>query len=153
MDRNNTTLDDPKRLSHTRLVLSSIFISVVMLVTIIGNSLVIFCVCYYPRLRGRTNFLIVSLAVADWLIGVISDPFKLVPNLNHNHWPESLNTSGCHIWIATDMLCSAVSILSLMAISIDRLIAITDPLKYEERMRPRHVYMMISITWVFALIC
>ena len=138
-------------ISETQLILTTIFICVVMLATVIGNSLVIFCVCYYPRLRGRTNYLIVSLAVADWLIGTLSLPLRLAQTVNNDQWPFGLDE--CAFWIWVDMLCSAASILNLMAISFDRLIAVVDPLKYEERMRPCHVYTMISFTWLFALIC
>lgn len=140
-------------LSTSKAVLISIFVAIVMLTTVIGNSLVIFCVCYYRRLRGRTNYLIVSLAVADWLIGTLSLPFRLIQTMNYGRWPEDLNKTGCQFWIWIDMLCSAASILSLMMISIDRLIAIVDPLKYESRMRQFHVGFMIGITWLFAVIC
>lgn len=148
---NNTT--STEAVSLVDVVLTSIFVSTVMIATIIGNSLVIFCVCYYRRLRGRTNYLIVSLAVADWLVGMVSNPFRLRQTINFEKWPTNLNDTGCQFWIWIDMLCSAASILSLMAISIDRLIAILDPLKYEERMRTKHIYIMICIAWLFALVC
>ena len=143
--------DDGHVIGETQLVLTTIFICIVMLATIIGNSLVIFCVCYYPRLRGRTNYLIVSLAVADWLIGTLSLPLRLAQTINNDQWPFGLHE--CEFWIWVDMLCSAASILNLTVISFDRLIAVVDPLKYEERMRPCQVYTMISFTWFFALIC
>lgn len=146
----NNTTDNSSLISETKVILSAIFICIVMLATIIGNSLVIFCVFYYPRLRGRTNYLIVSLAVADWLVGTLSLPFKLAQTVEI-YW--QFGYSCCQFWIWVDMLCSAASILSLMAISFDRLIAVVEPLKYEERMRPRHVYAMIALIWCLALIC
>ncbi|XP_028391813.1 tyramine receptor 1-like [Dendronephthya gigantea] len=153
MENNTTSLNStepPTSISETKMILSAIFICIVMLVTIIGNSLVILCVFYYPRLRGRTNYLIVSLAVADWLVGTLSLPFKLAQTVD-DYW--EFGETCCQFWIWVDMLCSAASILSLMAISFDRLIAVVEPLKYEERMRPRHVYAMIAFIWCFALIC
>lgn len=147
----NTTTQSSVNPDPIKDILTSIFICIVMLATIIGNSLVIFCVCYYPRLRGRTNYLIVSLAVADWLVGTLSLPLRLAQTVNHDEWP--FDNYGCQFWILVDMLCSAASILSLMGISFDRLIAVVDPLKYEKRMRPSHVYLMIGITWSFAIIC
>ena len=148
---NNATSEAPHVSSEVAVILTSVFICIVMLATIVGNSLVIFCVCYYPRLRGRTNYLIVSLAVADWLVGTISLPLRLAQTVNQDSWPFS--HTACQFWIWVDMLCSAASILSLTVISFDRLIAVVDPLKYENRMRPSRVYAMIGITWTFALIC
>ena len=136
--------------SETRVILNSIFISIVMLATIIGNSLVIFCVFYYPRLRSQTNYLIVSLATADWLIGALSLPLRLAQTVEYSQWPFSFRT--CQFWIWVDMLCSAASILNLMGISIERLVAVVDPLKYERRMNKRRVCFMIGLIWIFALI-
>ncbi len=154
MSSNSTAVNNTNTIqvySETKLILTAIFISIVMLATIIGNSLVIFCVCYYPRLRGRTNYLIVSLAVADWLVGTFSLPLRLAQTVKAGQWP--FGHHGCQFWIWVDMLCSAASILSLTGISFDRLIAVIDPLKYEERMRPRRVCQIIGIIWFFALIC
>lgn len=145
----NATIPSPSP-SETRVILNSIFISIVMLATIIGNSLVIFCVYYYPRLRSQTNCLIVSLAVADWLIGTLSLPLRLAQTVEFSQWPFNFRT--CQFWIWVDMLCSAASILNLMGISIERLIAVVDPLKYEKRMSKRRVCLMIGLIWIFALI-
>ena len=150
MMNNNTTSPPIIFPSETRVILNSIFICIVMLATIVGNSLVIFCVYCYPRLRSQTNYLIVSLAIADLLIGTLSLPLRLAQTVKFSQWPFSHQT--CQFWIWVDMLCSAASILSLMGISIERLVAVVDPLKYEERMSKRRVCLMIGLVWLFSLI-
>ncbi|XP_046843720.1 tyramine receptor 1-like [Xenia sp. Carnegie-2017] len=145
------TLSNETNVNLPEVILKSVFISIVMGMTILGNTLVIACVCYFPRLHGRTNYLIVSLAVADWLVGTTSLPMRLAQTANNDTWPFAHGV--CRFWIWMDMLCSAASIFNLTAISVDRLVAVVDPLKYEERMRQRHVKVMIAGTWLFALIC
>lgn len=49
-------------------------LSIVIVVTIIGNTLIILAVSTTRRLRTVTNCFIMSLAVADWLVGVFVMP-------------------------------------------------------------------------------
>ena len=80
-------------------------------------------------------------------------PFRLTQTLHGEIWPASLGLPGCQAWIWVDMLCSAASILNLTGISIDRLIAISQPLKYRERMTGRRVLYIIAFVWAYAMLC
>ena len=133
---------------------SASFVTLVMLLTILGNGLVCYSVFHFHRLRSATNYLIVSLAVSDILVGVLSLPFRLTQTLHGEIWPASLGLPGCQAWIWVDMLCSAASILNLTGISIDRLIAISQPLKYRERMTgtPRSIHHCICVGLRYALL-
>eukprot|EP00058_Branchiostoma_floridae_P023460 XP_002608950.1 hypothetical protein BRAFLDRAFT_59533 [Branchiostoma floridae] len=57
--------------SRERTVLLSSFLALVILLTIVGNILVISTVALFRSLRSLTNYFVVSLAVADLLVGVI----------------------------------------------------------------------------------
>lgn len=126
------------------------FLVLVMLLTILGNSLVCFCVLYYRRLRSPTNYLIVSLAVSDFLVGILSLPFRLAQTLNHQTWPANLGREGCQFWIWIDMLCCGASIVNLAGISVDRLLAIKRPLRYREVMTSKKALVIIAFVWVYA---
>lgn len=49
-------------------------LSIVIVVVIIGNTLVILAVITTKRLRTVTNCFVMSLAIADWLVGVFVMP-------------------------------------------------------------------------------
>jgi 7 transmembrane receptor (rhodopsin family) len=54
--------------------------SIVAILAVIGNLLVIIVFFRERRLRRRTNYYIVSLALADFLVGLIGIPFAIMVN-------------------------------------------------------------------------
>ncbi|XP_071389995.1 alpha-1A adrenergic receptor [Centroberyx affinis] len=122
-----------------------IFLSVFILVAIVGNILVILSVVCNKHLQTVTNFFIVNLAMADLLLSIIVLPFS-----------ASLEVLGCwvfgrvfcNIWAAVDVLCCTASILSLCIISIDRYIGVKYCLEYPSIMTERKAGVILIIVWV-----
>lgn len=112
-------------------VLLGVILEFIVFMTIAGNVLVLFSVFINRRLRTTTNYLIVSLAVADLLLGLLVLPFSAILEIQHQWIFGSL---FCDIWASTDVLCCTASILSLCAISIDRYIGVTKPLNHRVRL-------------------
>ncbi|RWS07412.1 dopamine D2-like receptor, partial [Dinothrombium tinctorium] len=59
-----------------------------------------------------------------------------------------LSQTLCDFWIATDVFCSTASILNLVAISIDRFIAVTKPIKYAKHKSNKRALATVIIVWV-----
>jgi hypothetical protein len=115
-------------------------------ITVLGNLLVIAAVVKELYLRTVTNYLIVSLAIADVMVGGIVMPFSISYELNNQVW--YYGTAWCDLWHSFDVLGSTASILNLCIISLDRYWAITDPIAYPTRMSPCRVSILIAFVWL-----
>jgi membrane-associated PAP2 superfamily phosphatase len=69
--------DNVKR-NTTPNILYTIMESLVAIVAVVGNGLVIIVFYRERRLRRRTNYYIISLALADLLVGLIGVPFAIL---------------------------------------------------------------------------
>ena len=119
--------------------------SLISVVTVLGNMLVILAVARNENLRTATHFLIASLAVADILIGGIVVPFAVSYEMQFFWYYGAL---WCDMWHAFDVLGSTASIMNLCIIALDRYWAVTDPLVYPIRMSNCRVAALIAVVWV-----
>ncbi|KAL8187108.1 UNVERIFIED_CONTAM: 5-hydroxytryptamine receptor 7 [Gekko kuhli] len=92
-------------------------LSLITLLTIAGNCLVVISVCFVKKLRQPSNYLIVSLALADLSVAVAVMPFVSVTDLIGGEW--MFGTAFCNVFIAMDVMCCTASIMTLCVISID----------------------------------
>ena len=99
---------------------------VLSFLTILGNGITIFLVCSRQNLRTKTNAFIVSLAVADFCVGlsVIPSRFACVITKTCDDWPY-------YWWVNfIRWLFGLTSAVKLCGLVLDRFIAIVHPLKY-----------------------
>ena len=115
------------------------------ILTITGNGFIIFLVCSKRRLRTKTNAFIVSLAVADFCVGM-----SVVPSLFFCHITSACNWS--QVWLSwanvLRWLFSYLSVTNLCCLVLDRYIAVVKPLKYVTFMTRLRVIEIISFSWV-----
>ncbi|GAB6022784.1 5-hydroxytryptamine (serotonin) receptor 4, G protein-coupled [Chamberlinius hualienensis] len=131
--------------SYSYRILGSIFCGLLILVTVIGNVMLVLAVFIFRRLRSVTNMLMASLAVADITVAILVMPYLLIYDLIRS-W--NFGPIFCHIWISCDVMCCTASILHLCIIALDRFMAITNPLRYKILMsRRRGIYLIVS-AWI-----
>uniref|UniRef100_A0A3P9DMR2 Trace amine associated receptor 1 n=1 Tax=Maylandia zebra TaxID=106582 RepID=A0A3P9DMR2_9CICH len=120
------------------------FLALLSVITICGNLLVIISVIYFKQLHTPTNSLILSLAVADLLVGIIAFPLSMAFSLSSCLYHEGL---FCKVRGTFDISLSTCSILNLCCISIDRYHAVCQPLTYQTKISHRVVVFMIMMSW------
>uniref|UniRef100_A0A672FRN2 Trace amine associated receptor 1 n=2 Tax=Salarias fasciatus TaxID=181472 RepID=A0A672FRN2_SALFA len=123
--------------------LLTIFFSSVSAVTVFGNLLIIISVIYFQQLHTPTNFLILSLAVADLLVGFVVFPLNMEfsPTACFKYYVF------CRLRDGFDVTLSTSSALHLCFISIDRYYAVCQPLTYRTKINIHVVVIMIVVAW------
>ncbi|VEN60470.1 unnamed protein product [Callosobruchus maculatus] len=101
---------------------------------------------HFRYLHTPTNYFIVSLAVADCLVGLVVMPFSALYEVLGHTW--FFGAEWCDVWRSLDVLFSTASILNLCVISLDRYWAITDPIAYPMRMTKVKSAILIAGVWV-----
>ena len=93
---NNYPLDfSNNELSLYENVTLAIFLICLDLLTVVGNSFVVLAIIFDLHLRSPTHYLMGSLAIADFLIGMVILPFSSF-QLFFNSWP--FGSVFCTIW-------------------------------------------------------
>nr|XP_017518137.2 trace amine-associated receptor 6 [Manis javanica] len=130
-----------------RLILYTVF-GVGVALAVLGNLLVIISILHFKQLHTPTNFLIASLAYTDFLVGVTMMPFSMIRSVESCWY---FGQSFCTLHTCCDVAFCYSSLFHLCFISIDRYIAVTDPLVYPTKFTVSVSGVCICISWILPL--
>uniref|UniRef100_A0A3B3D6H1 Trace amine-associated receptor 13c-like n=1 Tax=Oryzias melastigma TaxID=30732 RepID=A0A3B3D6H1_ORYME len=140
------SLNQSDHSSLTSAVLLNILLSFISVMTVSLNLLVIISVSHFRQLHTPTNILLLSLAVSDFLVGLL-----LMPG-------EILRNTAC--WFLGDAICALYSYLvcqivsasigNIILISADRYEAICHPLHYSTRITVGRIKFSACLCWLGA---
>ncbi|KAI3355665.1 hypothetical protein L3Q82_004255 [Scortum barcoo] len=99
------------------------------------------------QLHTPTNFLLLSLAVSDFLVGLLLMPFQIL--LIGGCW--ILGSLICGLFYYASLILTSASVGNMVLISVDRYVAICDPLCYPTRVTQRRVKLCVCLSWACAL--
>ncbi|XP_054896004.1 5-hydroxytryptamine receptor 4 [Poeciliopsis prolifica] len=134
-------------LSSLETVFLTVFLSIIIILTMFGNLLVMVALCKDRHLRRKkTNCFIISLAFADLLVALLVMPFAAI-ELSTGQW--HFGEIFCLVRTSLDVLLTTASILHLCCIALDRYYAICcQPLVYRCKMTTVRVALMLIGCWV-----
>ena len=119
------------------------------ILTITGNGFIIFLVCSKRHLRTKTNAFVVSLAVADFCVGMSVVPSLFFYEMSSGRDAQGPKPAGISIvrWLFMD-----ASVANLCSLVLDRYVAIVRPLKYLTFITRRRVILIISFSWAITMV-
>lgn len=128
--------------------LLGVILGLLSLLTVIMNLLVLYAVKREKSLHTVGNLYIVSLSVADLIVGTTVMPLNLV-YLLEDEW--KLGRAVCQFWLIMDYVASTASIFSLFILCLDRYRSVRQPLKYLKYRTRGKASVMISGAWLLSI--
>ncbi|CAF1071215.1 unnamed protein product [Adineta steineri] len=135
---------------HTTEFISVCFgIILIILLTVGGNLVVLFAFCNDPHLLTPSNNFILSMAIADLLVGLIGMPFHSYAQIKHS-WP--FGELFCKIWITIDDVVTMASVLSIVAITIERYWSINHSVHYRRHTTKTRIRIFSVLIWLIPVL-
>ncbi|XP_076214420.1 adenosine receptor A3-like [Aptenodytes patagonicus] len=121
--------------------------SVIGIFAVVGNALVIWAVKLNPALQKTTFFYIVSLALTDIAMGILVIPLAVLVSLG-----VIIHFYSCLFMCCLMMVFSHASILSLLAIAVDRYLRVKLPTRYRAAVTKKRICVILGLCWLVSVL-
>uniref|UniRef100_A0A3Q3IY33 G-protein coupled receptors family 1 profile domain-containing protein n=1 Tax=Monopterus albus TaxID=43700 RepID=A0A3Q3IY33_MONAL len=121
---------------------------VIAFLSTFGNLLVCAAVALNRNLQTVTNYFLVSLAVADICVGAIAIPCAILTDIG---LPRH-NLYLCLLMLSVLIMLTQSSIFSLLAVAVERYVAIFMPFRYQVLVTSHNAVLVILATWLLAFV-
>ncbi|XP_058396396.1 olfactory receptor 4F15-like [Diceros bicornis minor] len=138
-------LSTSRPVQHFLLPFSTVFYVAIVL----GNLFVVFTVTCDPCLHSPMYFLLANLSFIDLCFSTLAVP-KMISDLYSGH--KTISFQGCVIQIFVLHVLGGSEMVLLIAMALDRYVAICKPLHYLTIMSPRMCILLLSGAWAIGLI-
>ncbi|XP_007569400.1 trace amine-associated receptor 13c-like [Poecilia formosa] len=132
--------------SPSDMMFFSIIVCLFSFLTMILNLLVIIAIMHFRQLHTSTNVLLLSLAFSDFIMGFLLF-FQIFLN---GCW--YLGNIMCALITALGFIVASTSVQNMVLISIDRYVAICDPLHYPTKVTLKRTQVSVSVCWTCSLV-
>ncbi|XP_019962437.2 somatostatin receptor type 2 [Paralichthys olivaceus] len=126
----------------------AILYPVVCILGLAGNSLVIIAILKLDKMSSSTTVYVFNLALADGLF-MVGLPFIASQNFQ-NRWV--FGDMACKVVMVLDGINQFTSVFCLTVMSIDRYMALADPLRFARWRTPRCAKVVSAFLWLFSLL-
>uniref|UniRef100_A0A8C4RHJ5 G-protein coupled receptors family 1 profile domain-containing protein n=1 Tax=Erpetoichthys calabaricus TaxID=27687 RepID=A0A8C4RHJ5_ERPCA len=132
-----------------KIAMYSVLTIAVLLTVVSGNLFVIISICHFKQLHTPTNMFVVSLAVADFFVGMIVMPFQFSTLIEHCWYFGDLM---CFFHYGVYLLLTSASVCNLVFISLDRYLAVCNPFFYNARVTVSRSLFCVFLSWLSSLL-
>ncbi|XP_044036341.1 somatostatin receptor type 5-like [Siniperca chuatsi] len=129
-------------------VITAVVYTIVFIVGLLGNTLAIYVVVRYAKMKTVTNMYILNLALADELY-ILGIPF-LGTNSVLSYWPYG--DFFCKVCMTADAMSQFASTFCLTVMSIDRYLAVVHPIRSAKWRKPQVAKVFNGILWVVSFL-
>ena len=133
---------------HGQLTFISVLNSFLSVAAFLGNALILIFLHKESSLHPPSKLLLRCLAATDLCVGIISEPLfvNYCMSIANEHWNMFRYASAAASTTAS-IFCG-VSVLTVTAISVDRLLALLLGLRYKQVVTLKRTYVIVIAIWV-----
>ena len=135
------------------LIFISAFNVLLAICSSLGNTLILIALHKETTLHAPSKLFLRSLAITDLLVGVISEPLTIT------YWMSAVRKrqDDCYNALFTSFIASyllwGMSLLTLTAISVNRLLALTLGLRYRQVVTVKKACAFVIMFWIVSITC
>ena len=127
---------------ETIFIITCVLNAPLMLISILGNALVLAAIIRTPSIRSTLHMIMLcSLAVADFLVGLIAQPINIAEQLTEDRIVNYL------VGLTGPFLC-VVSLMTITAITVDRFLALHYHMRYTTIVTESRVKYTLILIWL-----
>ncbi len=128
----------------TVVIINSVLNAPLMLISILGNALVLAAIIRTPCIRSTSMIMLSSLAVSDLLVGLITQPLYIAQE-------NTQDSIVYHVWMVIGASLSGISLVTITAITVDRFLALHYHMRYATLVTEARVKYTLVIIWLAAV--
>ena len=130
----------------TIVIINCVLNAPLMLISILGNALVLTAIIRTPSIRSASMIMLCSLVVSDLLVGLTAQPIHIALQLNMT------DLFLDYIWSMTGPSVCMVSLMTITTITVDRFLALHYHMRYATSVTKSRVKYTLVIIWLISLL-
>ena len=138
-------------MGSAEIITFTIMYLITMLVSLVGNILLIYIVWKRPDVRSLTSFMFVNMAVADLLVTLVVIPYTISNFYTHGVWPmdDVAGEITCKIVLFIAFFTISTSIICLTFMAVDRFYAVVYP--FQRLLWFRRPKILTPVVWILSM--
>ena len=137
---------------HSQLIFLSVLNMFLSIASFLGNTLILVALSKETSLHPPSKLLLRSLAATDICVGIISQPLHVTQWFSAVYERWDICRSMFATFVITGRTLCLVSLLTLTAISVDRLFALLLGLRYRQVVTLKRTYGTVFTFWVSSFV-
>ncbi|VDK81034.1 unnamed protein product [Litomosoides sigmodontis] len=142
-------LYEPSQTTEAPNIFAILFLLLLCATGLLGNLLVCMAIKFNRRLQNIPNYLLFSLTLTDLFVCGLVMPISIAVEVHQGMWMWSFLM--CLLYVYADVFFCTASIVHMSAISIDRYLGISKPLKARDKSKTSIVMKLASV-WIATIL-
>ena len=135
---------------HNHLIVLLALNGFVAITAFLGNTLILVALQKETSLHAPSKLLFRNLATTDLCVGLIAEPLSIISLISSLKERRNFCRHVVAVFINTGHILSRVSLFTLTAISVDRLLALLLGLRYRQVVTLKRLYLIVVVSWVLS---